>query len=669
MVRVFKFLFLVLFVSFGSYANNLEYCQDEAAKYFREVVKNDKSNILAKQYELTTLKLARATAKESRSTLEEYIKKASKSINPNDPALKELDELYSRHGHKEDLKKIVENFSSKNHWNKNTRIYNDDVSSFILMASKVQPELNLNKRDAAITWFMNSISNQANDIYGKGSAFSNKLNLSNRLAKYTGAIAGKRSLTDSEFAKKISKLQDDLNKEIKNIHQTFLIEFHAECFDGALFAGSCLHTKNETNALFSNALNDLALEINQQELLGLTSDVIKIKGKYNIDLIDLPTWYEYRKETPLNLIPPKLDYDSIADIRIHDHHWVNQRDVKRLEDNLNFLSDEWKIKAFHEHATSETYAILDKEKGIVKVYNKDGAVIEYAKVGLTGMLGDEKNLGGAGNYHIHSIKNGVVFIQDDRGNVRPLEGVRLDKLKSEVPFYILPKNKDHHFVIRNGKINFTTKGKKADYAPYNFSKKDTEIKKIKTVIKKKEYQTATAITFMNEIDAKKAQLTKMYGLTNHEYNELTKLAFGILGNESQFGESKKYWIKEAMPFAVSMAKGNGLDTSSNSRGPTQIKTVPKKIARRYGVTKDSLEKPRHAALATMGFLADALSELKAKEKHHPAITPENRFNYLHYIYMGKSHEITKGTATPNRNIYYRQIRNYNKGLEVYEKID
>jgi hypothetical protein len=667
--RIFLSFIFIISPAFADSSPTLEVCTDKAIDFFKDVVAKDKDNILAKQYELTMLKLARATAKESRSTLEEYISKVSKQIDPKDPKLKKLDELYKAHGYKEDLKTILENFKTANHWNRKNRMYNDDISSFILLSSQMNPSLKLNKRDAAITWFMNSVSNQANSRFGKGSAKANKLNLTNRLNKYTGAIAGNRSLTDGEFAMKISKLQKDLMGDIQSMHHSFLIDFDSSCFKGAKFAGECFYSKNDTESLLSMALNELATDINQQEVISLEGDVFSIKGDYNIDLINLPRYNEYEKLRPLSLIPPKLDYTSIADIRIHDSYWVNQKDIKKLEDKLNILDDESKIKAFHQHADSDNYIILDKAKGLIKVFNKTGTLVESKNIDLIGEIGDKKSLGGSGSYNIHSVKNGVVYIQDNRGNVRPLTGVTLSSIKVETPFYILPINKDHHFKIKGGKIHFTTHGKKADYAPFNFTKRDGAVKKSKTVITNKNYQTKVALDFMNNIDKEKSRIIKMYGITNHEYNELSKLAFGILGNESQFGDSNKYWLKEAAPSVIAILKGNGLDTSRNSRGPTQIKTVPKKIASRYGVTKDSLERPRHAAVATMGFLAEALDELKAKEKYHPSITPENRFDYIHYIYMGKSSEITKATATPNKNIYFKQIRNYNKGLEVYEKID
>jgi len=558
---------------------------------------------------------------------------------------------------------------SANHWRRSSRFYNEDVSAFILMSKAVKPELGLNERDASITWFMNSISEKASALSGSGSAAFNKTNLSSRLARYTGALAGKRSLTDSEIEKEIKELKEDLDDEMETLHRGLIIALGTSCFDGVFFAGSCYYNRDFSDLLFSQSLMDLTKDLNVRELQSLEGSITEQAGKYKFDLLSLPSGREYLKDTPIKLIPPKLDYTSIADIRIHDSYWVNQKDVQKLENNLNILSDEKKIIAFHQHSDSDPYVIFDKENSLLKIYNKLGELISSTSLDLSGLLTDEKQRGGAGNYFVHSYKNGVLYIQDERGEVRPIEGVNVKGLDASTPFYILPLSKDHHFKIKGGKIHFTVKGKKSDYSPYNFSKRDHKVRKVKSVIKNKAYQTKDALEFMGEIDKRKSEIIKLYGLTNHEYNELSKLAFGIMGNESQFGNSKKYWVKEAVPFVVSLAKGNWFNTDRNSRGPTQIKTVPKKIAKKYKVDKSDLDEPKKAAVATMGFLAEALSELKAKEKHHPGITPDNRFNYIHYIYMGKSSEITKATATPYKNIYFKQILKYNKGLEVYEKID
>ncbi|WP_417335109.1 hypothetical protein [Halobacteriovorax marinus] len=644
-------------------------CEDQAISFYQDVLAKDESNILGKQFELTTLKLARMTISHSRPSLEDAISKLSKSIDKDDPKLKHVQQMYKQYGYEKDLDSLMQAMESASYWNKDTRFYNDDVSAFILLAKETNPEAGLDERDAAITWFMSYVGDKASDKFGATSATRNLTNLSSRLSRFTGAYKENRSLTDSEIKSKIDELESDISVTMKALHRELVIELGAECFNGALFGGACAYTDDLSNLLYSQALMDLSDDLKKNRVQGLEEEVFQSANKYQLKLMALPSSSEYLREKPINLIPPKIDYSSVADIRIHDEYWINREDITKLEDNLNLLSDKEKIKAFEQHAQSGVFFILNKEDQTLEKYDANGDLLSSQKMDLEGLLSDEKQLGGAGNYFIHSIKNGVLYLQDDRGNVRPYHGVDVSNVAPGASFYILPQDRDHHFKIKGGKLHFTTKGRKSDYLPYNFSKRDTSIKEIRSVITNKDYQTKTAVQFMGEIDSRKSEITKLYNLTDHEYNELSKLAFGILGNESQFGESSRYHVKEALPWLVAIAKGNGTNTSMNSRGPTQIKKVPPKIAKKYGVTKENLTDPKKAAVATMGFLAQALDELKAKERFHPDINADNRFDYIHYIYMGKSREITKATATPMKNIYFKQILNFNKGLEVYEKIE
>jgi len=669
-VRILKLL-LLMALSLNLFAQEQDYsiCEDKAIEYYQDVIAEDKTNILGRQFQLTTLKLARMSIADSRPSLEDKIKKLSNSIDPNDPKLKKIDQLYKDYGYENDLESVLDSMRTASYWDRSTRFYNDDVSAFILLAKEVDSDLGLTERDAAITWFMSYVSDTAASKMGATSASANLTNLSSRLANFTGAYAEKRSLTDSEIEKAITELEKDINKTMTKLHQELVVELGPECFDNGIFAGSCNYTDEMGNLLLSQSLMDLTGELKKNKIESLENSILSQKGKFKLSLLGLPSQKEYSREQPLSIIPPKLDYKTVADIRIHDDYWINREEILKLEDRLNILSDKEKIKAFQQHTHSENYVILDKENQVLEYFDKSGKLIKRVPLNLSGLLDDKKQLGGAGTYFVHSYKNGVLYIQDERGEVRPYEGVEFEGLKAGTSFYILPNSEEHHFKIKGGKIHFTVEGKKSDYLPFNFSKKDKDVNEIKSVITKKEYQTKTAVSFMSEIDDKKEEIIKLYKITDSEYNELSKLAFGILGNESQFGQSKKYYIKEALPWVVALIKGNGIDTSRNSRGPTQIKTIPKKIAEKYDVEKEDLTDPKKAAVATMGYLAEALEELKAKESSHPDITPENRYNYIHYIYMGKSKEITEATATPMKNIYFKQILNFNEGLEVYEKVE
>lgn len=176
-----------------------------------------------------------------------------------------------------------------------------------------------------------------------------------------------------------------------------------------------------------------------------------------------------------------------------------------------------------------------------------------------------------------------------------------------------------------------------------------------------------AVKFAQTLDQEKRRLMELYGLDNDEYNELAKLSFGILGNESEFGLGNKYVIKENAQGLVSAAKWLKGNSSANSRGLTQIKEVPRAIINEYGITTNDLVYPGDAAVATLGVLAEKYKTLKRIEHRHPAITPENRFDYVLYLYYGNSSEISNGTATPEINNYVQNVKRYAENhLEIYQ---
>lgn len=243
------------------------------------------------------------------------------------------------------------------------------------------------------------------------------------------------------------------------------------------------------------------------------------------------------------------------------------------------------------------------------------------------------------------------------------------------------------------------------------------------VIGKKEIEinTPTARDFLESLQAEKKNLMKLYNLTSEDYDKLVRLAFGILGNESYFGNTSFHRrVKEIVPAIVPIAKevkeykvwdafkdsykifknsskyntrlfpGSGviaivpganeavkngeIDISENSRGLIQMKKVPSKIEEEYGISKEDLLSPKKAAIAAIGFLAEAKEELNGKAKIYnekiknkegfQKIDESNWDKYIHYIYMGSSRELLQGTATPEKNLYYQDILHWNQALTV-----
>lgn len=181
--------------------------------------------------------------------------------------------------------------------------------------------------------------------------------------------------------------------------------------------------------------------------------------------------------------------------------------------------------------------------------------------------------------------------------------------------------------------------------------------------------------FMHALSAHKTDLMALYHVSSNEYNLLGHMAIGILGRESEFFTSTRYQVKEAFPSLVHLTKiihaylEGHKEASVNSRGPTQIKVVPALIEQNYGITTDNLYVPENAAVATMGYLIEALAQLKKRVivDHLDFIEPENYEDYLPYIYFGQSKALVNRTATPDTNLYVQTMKKYMSWVDVYER--
>jgi hypothetical protein len=433
-----------------------------------------------------------------------------------------------------------------------------------------------------------------------------------------------------------------------------------------------------------------------------------------------------------NELRKTIDGLSFTEYR-HQRAWYQEI---QEQDNLDFLQTFQKLKG------KGHYLVLDKAKRRVFLYEAEGTLKGSIEVGLEITFNNNSPLqvdqradqamenqrgAGAGIYDLTEVNEGLFTLRDQRGRQQLITsqnkgvdcssgsctqmvanlGALLDRHNTELPlpFYILPLNENLEFVIKNDELAFTTFERMSGYYRYNFTPRQNTAFPTRFEVTQSEYNTPFSREFLKALEEEKSTLMKIYNLDNDEFNELALLAFGILGQESQFGSHWRYKVKETFPGGVAYLKNykrifgdfkedrdqvgfwgaigdllsdswsneidfitGDLSLDQNSRGPTQIKRIPALIEEHYGMTKEQLEEPRNAAIATVGFLAQSLEELKAKEKFHPAINGKNRFDYLHYIYMGKSSEIINGTATPERNIYYQNVRSFSRSLKIWQDL-
>ncbi len=252
--------------------------------------------------------------------------------------------------------------------------------------------------------------------------------------------------------------------------------------------------------------------------------------------------------------------------------------------------------------------------------------------------------------------------------------------------YVLPEEEGNHFVLKNGQINLFSENPVPikDLGLYNFNSTKSS-RPIQIKITNPQGKTKDSEIFVNTLVSEKSTLMKALSLDNDDYNDLAMMAYAVMGNESDFGRSEKYFLKENTQWLLSTYKDIAnlfIDKKydeKNSRGFTQIKFLPAGEWRnKYpDVKDDNLGEPKNAAIATMAYLADAMVRLKtiAEKNKNDAdkvqITRENRLEYLAYIYMGRSKYLQSNTEhpTPDENVYIQNLRRNMSYLEITQQIE
>ncbi|GEM_PF-1699316 len=359
------------------------------------------------------------------------------------------------------------------------------------------------------------------------------------------------------------------------------------------------------------------------------------------------------------IVPPQLqlpDQRSVKGTTIRaiykkDEPAFPYRTYRLQRDRINKLSNLEVIQAFHKYFGDQDYVIVDKITGVAQYFSKDGYLLERSQIET--YSGDEINAGGAGIYFYSSQKRDHHYLQALKDhNVRLAFKGRITVPQNTL-VYILPETPLHKFRIKNRTLMFSSAQVYRHRVAFNHGGLNSSARqsKISTFLDAPHVQDFV-VTLQNE----KSKLMSLLGIDNDDYNLLAEFSYGVLAPETDYGNSLKYRLKEQIPVLVALLKGNGLDTSANSRGLTQIKRIPKAVLEAYDIDKDELKDARYAAIVTLAFSADILRELRNMSYMHPAISEENIQDYLYYLYNGKHSEIRKSTATPEMNISIRRIK-------------
>lgn len=251
-------------MEFGAYvyasegATSSTDCEKELKQKLLELIENDHKGILSKQFELTTLKLAIETSKSNSITLEHYIKKQADEIKKMDSekVLESVSELYKENGFAQDMKKaflhLQENVDKASYWNKNTRLYNQDISAF-LMYNKLKSNSTLvNDIDVASVWFMKKLTES-----NLGSGQTNVNNMSYHVTKLLGGISGFEKTDLSKLKLMQSSLEVEIQNLIAEASNSLKQELQACVESGEI--DSCVFENNK----ISDSLAKIILEANK----------------------------------------------------------------------------------------------------------------------------------------------------------------------------------------------------------------------------------------------------------------------------------------------------------------------------------------------------------------------------------------------------------------------
>ena len=402
---------------------------------------------------------------------------------------------------------------------------------------------------------------------------------------------------------------------------------------------------------------------------------------------------ERQRENRLSL----QDITAIQGYR-HDNNYViidkknRQFSIYDKDNNLLYSTSNFATGESGEDYNTITYA--DKNGNII---NKKGnnstpaGITEISGKGIyhgypsftrsrTNSNGSKENIASSLHYGIIGEKR-----KASNGCVR-IDGKTLCDIEPYVSvgtrIYTLPEKEGSRFSLKGGKLNFIAdnpygndKGDKRFWDDYNVNI-DKSYSPLKLKWKKtgnKDYDDNRK-SYAQAIVNNKRELQRRFNLTSDEYNNLAELALGIAEQESKFGTADRYKLKSYVPdFALDLSKyvtrGHA---GARSRGYTQIKikgdnTGLQKIYEDLNINEDNINNADKSAIATIARLAYMYNtEVKGRNFKTAERNDLNPYHALMYKWLGKNNELRNQTATPNKNVYIRNVNQYSRNFDMYE---
>jgi LysM repeat protein len=368
--------------------------------------------------------------------------------------------------------------------------------------------------------------------------------------------------------------------------------------------------------------------------------------------------------------------------------------------------------------------------------NDNGIEVSTAIHGTTNY---RKQFFNDGNTENNQASNGCI-----NGQCSDLDALYDLDLPMGTPIFILPEDEGNNFMLQDGKaIMKMSQENRSDYLDYTDSKGRTQkgqggnyttntlvYKPIKAQFNeekfKKERFTAfdfndteelenSTIPFIQALENNKKKIMQEAQISGDVYNQIAKIAFGVYGTESEFGDThswvgnaarganKKYGTDGSSPDITKKYEGfdlpfteagAGAQSNNNSVGYTQIRwsqlnDKEKKVLRAFDITsnEDFLD-PTKSAIATASILGVRYNEQLTGEqkKNIWANLPgkwNNRANYADrvkensvYLDFQQKDVMENGGEIENHIMYknyvngvYEGSKMETKGAKIYDKLN
>lgn len=283
-----------------------------------------------------------------------------------------------------------------------------------------------------------------------------------------------------------------------------------------------------------------------------------------------------------------------------------------------------------------------------------------------GRVGKIKDKDETNNRVSNGCINGICYNLEDLYKKGYKEGQKL---------YVLPDDDNNKYELKNGKLVFSSKNPNINRTVNTLKYKPIKLEIDEKTFKDKvftafdfndEEEFKTTKAFVKSLQDNKQKIMKAAQIDGDTYNDIAKMAFGIYGTESNFGDThsavgnlaratNKFFDSKSSssPDIKSKATTYGADDNNNSVGYTQIRWSQLngrelKVLKELGINSNKdLLKADKAAIATAAVLSI---------RYHEQLTPKQKKDIETYL----------PTKWNNRSNYSNRVKSNSQYLKIKE---